>query len=192
MNRPYGLTHELAPEPALRTGPRVWYCRIVSGYCICICVFISLYLQGPWPNIVYIYTLCILCIRRGNQFELSIPIWHQSVSDPFLNPLLNFLLTKPNSSLPLSPSIETLVSLTIAAAVYHRRKQMTTTNPPPHKAFGITNIKTYVPLILDLEQLNYDQWRELFSTHCVGFDVVDHIDDSGPKPTDTEWKRWIP
>ncbi|KAJ9566982.1 hypothetical protein OSB04_002948 [Centaurea solstitialis] len=66
---------------------------------------------------------------------------------------------------------------------------MAPNDPSPHKAFGITNIKTYVPLLLDLEQLNYDQWRELFSTHCVGFDVIDHIDDSNPKPTDAEWKK---
>ncbi|KAJ9542450.1 hypothetical protein OSB04_028956 [Centaurea solstitialis] len=55
---------------------------------------------------------------------------------------------------------------------------------PPHKEFGITNIKTYVPLVLDLDRLNYDAWRELFTTHCVGFDVIDHIDDSIPKSTE--------
>ncbi|KAJ9546350.1 hypothetical protein OSB04_018893 [Centaurea solstitialis] len=66
---------------------------------------------------------------------------------------------------------------------------MAPTDTPPHKAFGITNIKTYVPLLLDLDQLNYDQWRELFSTHCIGFDVIDHIDDSNPKPTTDEWKK---
>lgn len=57
------------------------------------------------------------------------------------------------------------------------RAQFMAANSTPHKAFGITNIKTYVLLVLDHDQLNYDAWRELFSTHCVGFDVVDHIDD---------------
>lgn len=47
---------------------------------------------------------------------------------------------------------------------------------PPHKAFNITNIKASVPLILGLKWLNYDAWRELFTTHCMGFDI-DHIDD---------------
>ncbi|XP_024985248.1 uncharacterized protein LOC112520861 [Cynara cardunculus var. scolymus] len=63
------------------------------------------------------------------------------------------------------------------------------TNTPSHKAFGITNIKTYVPLILDLDRLNYDAWRELFTTHCVGFDVIDHIDASTTTPTAAEWKK---
>ncbi|KAI3504296.1 hypothetical protein L1887_32863 [Cichorium endivia] len=63
----------------------------------------------------------------------------------------------------------------------------TTTNS--HKAFGVTNIKSYVPLVLDLERLNYDAWKELFTTHCVGFDVIDHIDDTHPKPTDSKWKK---
>lgn len=34
------------------------------------------------------------------------------------------------------------------------------------KPYGITTIRSFVPLILDLDSLNYDAWRELFSTHC--------------------------
>lgn len=29
----------------------------------------------------------------------------------------------------------------------------------------------------------------LFTAHCSVFDVIDHIDDFIPKPTDTEWKK---
>lgn len=36
-------------------------------------------------------------------------------------------------------------------------------------------------------------WREPFSTHCIKFDVIDHIDDSyqdpTPKPNDLELKK---
>lgn len=57
------------------------------------------------------------------------------------------------------------------------------------RAFGVTNIKTHIPLILDLEDHNYDAWRELFSTHCLAFDVSGHIDGTS-LPTgddDTNW-----
>ena len=43
-------------------------------------------------------------------------------------------------------------------------------------AFGVTNIKSHIPLILDLADHNYDAWRELFLTHSITFDVVGHLD----------------
>lgn len=68
------------------------------------------------------------------------------------------------------------------------------------KPYAITNIKAYVPLTLDLNQLNYDSWRELFQTHSTGFSVLGHLNGTS-KPTgddDTEWqtldslvKMWI-
>jgi len=71
---------------------------------------------------------------------------------------------------------------------------MTDTNRTmPHKAFGITNIKSHIPLTLDLDRLNYDSWRELFYTHCEGYDVNDHIDGThdapATSPTENEWKK---
>lgn len=44
--------------------------------------------------------------------------------------------------------------------------------------FGATNIKVYVPLILDLNQLNYDSWKELFQTHCSNFGVKGHLTET--------------
>ncbi|CAA7055237.1 unnamed protein product [Microthlaspi erraticum] len=44
------------------------------------------------------------------------------------------------------------------------------------RAFGVTNIKSHIPLILDLDDHNYDAWRELFLTHCLTFDVLGHLD----------------
>ncbi|XP_024989294.1 uncharacterized protein LOC112523854 [Cynara cardunculus var. scolymus] len=66
---------------------------------------------------------------------------------------------------------------------------MSNNHTPLNKVFAITNIKTYVPLILELKRLNYDVWRKLFSTYCIAFDVIDHIDNSTPKPTDEEQKK---
>lgn len=70
---------------------------------------------------------------------------------------------------------------------------MSTTNntvpPPPNKVFGITNIKTYIPLVIDIERFKYDSWRALFYMHCKAFDVIDYIDDSTPKSMDLEWEK---
>ena len=47
-----------------------------------------------------------------------------------------------------------------------------------HKTYGITNIKTYIPLILGLVTQTYDPCSDLFKVHCNAFDVLDHIDTS--------------
>ncbi|GJX83359.1 hybrid signal transduction histidine kinase M [Tanacetum coccineum] len=73
----------------------------------------------------------------------------------------------------------------------------TNTNEKP---YGITNIKTYIPLMLDLDELNYDSWSELFTLHCKSFGVLHLIDGTSPSTNQTndEWgkldslvKLWI-
>lgn len=69
------------------------------------------------------------------------------------------------------------------------------------KPYRITNICASAPLILDLDCLNYDPYMELFSTHCVGYGVSDHLTSYVKTPTemiDVEWsciynivKSWI-
>ncbi|GKD39812.1 hybrid signal transduction histidine kinase M, partial [Tanacetum coccineum] len=49
---------------------------------------------------------------------------------------------------------------------------------PNEKPFGITNIKTYIPLVLDLDEMNYDSWSELFILHCTSFGVLNFIQDT--------------
>ena len=46
----------------------------------------------------------------------------------------------------------------------------------PEKIYGVSNIKSHIPVILDIDENNYDAWRELFLTHCLLFDVLGHID----------------
>ncbi|KAL4555611.1 hypothetical protein LXL04_038235 [Taraxacum kok-saghyz] len=69
---------------------------------------------------------------------------------------------------------------------------------PTDRVYGITNIKSYVPLVLDLDRLNYDSWKELFKTHCLGYSVYDHLIGDDSEPDDPEWetidnivKQWI-
>lgn len=54
------------------------------------------------------------------------------------------------------------------------------------RAFGVTNIKTHIPLVLDLDVFNYDAWRELFLTHCLTFDLLGHVDGSSLPTDDTD------
>lgn len=72
------------------------------------------------------------------------------------------------------------------------------TTQPTDKINGVTNIKLYVPLLLDMNQLNYDVQKELFKTYCLRYNVQDHLDDSNKLPDDIEWvtvdniiKQWL-
>ncbi|GKC24776.1 Myb-like protein P [Tanacetum coccineum] len=59
------------------------------------------------------------------------------------------------------------------------------------KPFGVSNIKAHVPLVLDLEQLNYDAWSELFTAHCLCFGIQCLLDGSYACTTSNavEWKK---
>ncbi|XP_023762590.1 uncharacterized protein LOC111911040 [Lactuca sativa] len=48
-------------------------------------------------------------------------------------------------------------------------------NNSSNKHTSTINIKHVVPLVLYLEQMNYDIWRELFEIHCIGYGVDDHL-----------------
>ncbi|XP_010412718.1 PREDICTED: uncharacterized protein LOC104699066 [Camelina sativa] len=60
---------------------------------------------------------------------------------------------------------------------------------PYEHAFGVTNIKSHIRLILYLDDHNYDAWRELFLTHCLTFDVLGHIDGT-LRPTNANDAAW--
>ncbi|XP_010480709.1 PREDICTED: uncharacterized protein LOC104759488 [Camelina sativa] len=62
---------------------------------------------------------------------------------------------------------------------------------PAEKAFGVTHIKSYIPLVLDMQKMNYDAWRELFEIHCLSFSVAGHLDGTSipANPQDTAWKE---
>lgn len=61
--------------------------------------------------------------------------------------------------------------------------------PNPDRIYGVTNIKSHIPVVLDLDEGNYDAWRELFLTHCLCFDVLGYIDGT-TLPTDANDAAW--
>nr|GFA02538.1 hybrid signal transduction histidine kinase M [Tanacetum cinerariifolium]GFA51224.1 hybrid signal transduction histidine kinase M [Tanacetum cinerariifolium] len=68
------------------------------------------------------------------------------------------------------------------------------------KPYGITNIKNYIPLVLDLNELNNDSWSELFILYYNSFGVLNIIKgtSSANERATKEWgkidslvKLWI-
>ncbi|GKA88905.1 hypothetical protein Tco_0810717 [Tanacetum coccineum] len=62
---------------------------------------------------------------------------------------------------------------------------------PTELNFGITNVKAYIAIILDLDELNYDQWFELFTIHCKTFGVYGHLTGTmkSSDPTNDNWEK---
>ena len=67
----------------------------------------------------------------------------------------------------------------------------TTTPNSSDKPFGISQIRAYIPIVLDLDKMNYDVWREMFETHCLTFGVLGHLDGTSvaAPATDQIWKE---
>ncbi|XP_056690588.1 uncharacterized protein [Spinacia oleracea] len=70
-------------------------------------------------------------------------------------------------------------------------------NPPPitaahpyHPALTVTNIRSLVSLVLDMNKVQYSPWATLFRTHAKVFNVLDHIDPKVPHPTDVSDELW--
>ena len=61
---------------------------------------------------------------------------------------------------------------------------------PLERAYGVTNIKHHIPVLLDIDDVNYDAWRELILTYCQSFDVSGHLDGTLPtNDNDTAWTK---
>ncbi|XP_021992723.1 uncharacterized protein LOC110889496 [Helianthus annuus] len=72
---------------------------------------------------------------------------------------------------------------------------------PIHPAVTVTNIKTLIPITLDIEHGHYTAWSEMFKIQCKSHEVYDHLlpkqsaatsasdkDKEKPAPTAT-WER---
>ncbi|KAL9225918.1 hypothetical protein vseg_001792 [Gypsophila vaccaria] len=69
-----------------------------------------------------------------------------------------------------------------------------------HPAYSVSNIKNYVQITLEIENVHYASWAELFLNTARAFDVLDHV--AHPKDAvlkkDGNWdhldvivKQWI-
>lgn len=69
--------------------------------------------------------------------------------------------------------------------------------PVLHPALSITNLKSFIPITLDTEKVDYASWAELFKIHAKVYQVLDHIipatKDAVPAPSSTDdkdlWER---
>ncbi|KAK9061543.1 hypothetical protein SSX86_018725 [Deinandra increscens subsp. villosa] len=57
---------------------------------------------------------------------------------------------------------------------------------PIHPALTISNIKTLIPITLDMNNDEYNLWSEVFQVHCKAYDVLDHILPSEAAGSSTE------
>ena len=107
--------------------------------------------------------------------------WYQT-----LNPSLQAKAIDPASA----PFLSLFFCFSISFPSLFFFKTMAALASANDKPYGISQIKAYNPITLDMSKLNYDKWRELFETHCVSFGVVQHLDGSSlPTPeTEKEWK----
>lgn len=62
--------------------------------------------------------------------------------------------------------------------------------PSFHSALGISNIKNNIALVLD-HDTPYASWVTLFRVTAKAHNVLDHIDEKVPKPTDIEDSLWL-
>ncbi|KAL9248278.1 hypothetical protein vseg_021620 [Gypsophila vaccaria] len=69
-----------------------------------------------------------------------------------------------------------------------------------YPAYLVSNIKNYVPITLEIENVHYASWAELFLNTTRAFDVIDHIapskdaapaKDDGWDRLDAIVKQWI-
>ncbi|KAJ9547690.1 hypothetical protein OSB04_020233 [Centaurea solstitialis] len=59
-----------------------------------------------------------------------------------------------------------------------------------HPALTVSNIRNFIPITLEIENVQYASWAELFKIHARAFQVLDHIIPPRDKDVDdTLWKR---
>ncbi|XP_062185931.1 uncharacterized protein LOC133889417 [Phragmites australis] len=63
------------------------------------------------------------------------------------------------------------------------------TNPPPASQIQLINIKTHVPITLDLTEANYCQWSQFFIVIFGKSGLIDHIHGSIPAQGDSVY--WV-
>ncbi|XP_062197323.1 uncharacterized protein LOC133900219 [Phragmites australis] len=58
---------------------------------------------------------------------------------------------------------------------------------PSSTSFNVVNVKTHVPITLNLAVSNYTKWSQFFTTMCGKFGLLHHIDGFAPMPADPSW-----
>lgn len=71
-----------------------------------------------------------------------------------------------------------------------------TKTPSFHPALAVSNIKNNIPIILEMENVQYATWPKLFKVHARSHRVLHHIlppkTDTVPKSTTTKEKDlWV-
>lgn len=60
-----------------------------------------------------------------------------------------------------------------------------------HPAFSVSNINTFIPVILEMESSQYASWEKLLKIHARAFLSLDHIIPSANADIDSEDKSSV-
>ncbi|CAI9288058.1 unnamed protein product [Lactuca saligna] len=86
------------------------------------------------------------------------------------------IIVGPSITPPLSPSFFTPFDfLFFSSSISEFILFMASNINPIEYLYEYVNIKSCVPIRIDLDKLNYDAQCELFTTHCIGYGVHDHL-----------------
>lgn len=59
-----------------------------------------------------------------------------------------------------------------------------------YPALNATNVKALIPLVLDVDNVQYSPWATLFCNTAKVYMVLNHIDPKVPKPKDVDDELW--
>jgi hypothetical protein len=61
---------------------------------------------------------------------------------------------------------------------------------PFYAAYAAVNVKQHVPIVLNLERLNYSKWKTFFTALCAKYGLLGHIDGTeAARPADPTWSQ---
>ena len=140
--------------------------------------------------------MCIYTMGKSNTGKGKIlPLWYHSIK------ILFFLFTLPLLISFLFFLLSCCISLLTMTSGESSATPVNISNTPTfHPAFSVSNIKNHIQITLEMENVHYASWAELFTNAAVSFEVADHI--TPPKDSvitkDAQWlrldaivKQWI-
>ena len=135
---------------------------------------------------MYVYIL-----HTKDQYKVRLIIlplsWYQLSGEPFLNSFTTASAAAAASTTgaPMAPSS------------HHSDDSFDSSLNPPDPAAAsviqVVNIRSHVPVVLDLDEGNYSQWRCFFDSVLDKFGLTEHV--CSPTPTaerDAEWQLTDP
>lgn len=125
---------------------------------------------------IHLYSLYIYWLtewEKGLRNIITITWYQSNIAWLPLNTSRHHLFANCSIFLPLFcflPSLLLFLFFFSASSLF-----LSMSIPMNAKPSSTINIKHVVPFVLELHQINYDIWRELFEIHCIGYGTDDRL-----------------